>query len=137
MQSGYSAQSIDVVAYVQNPHDAPLQCNVQSQHDDPLQCNVQNQHVDSCQWNVQSQHVIPSAVPRDARWRHPISCMVTRYRHYGQSINQSIKLSPCDVNPEVEVVLKTGQCRDRMLCVVLTHINGMCRVGVMTQYVRW
>ena len=64
VQSGYSAQSIDVVASVQNPHDAPLQCNVQSQHDDPLQCNVQNQHVDSCQWNVQSQHVTPSAVPR-------------------------------------------------------------------------
>ena len=46
VQSGYSAQSIDVVASVQNPHEAPLQCNVQSQHDDPLQCNVQNQHVD-------------------------------------------------------------------------------------------
>ena len=72
--------------------------------------------------------------PPAARWRHPISCLVTRCR---QS-HQSIKLSPCDVNPEVEVVvLKTGQCRDRMLCVVLTHINGMCRVGVMTQYVRW
>ena len=73
----------------------------------------------------------PGGATRYRVWSPGVATMAS------QSINQSIKLSPCDVNPEVEVVLKTGQCRDRMLCVVLTHINGMCRVGVTTQYVRW